>query len=96
MLTIIEILLLLLQVAWWIVIAHVILSWLVGFGVLNPRQPVVGQVWDGLSRLLEPAYGRIRSVLPATGGLDLAPLVLILGIVIARIVLTNMAVSLYA
>lgn len=93
MLTLIQILLLLLQVAWWFVIAHVILSWLINFGVLNVRQPIVAQIWDGLSRLLEPAYARIRSVLPATGGLDLAPLVLILAIIIARMVLTNMAVS---
>ena len=93
MLTVIEILLLLLQVAWWFVIVHVILSWLINFGVLNVRQPIVAQVWDGLTRLLEPVYARIRSVLPATGGLDLAPLVAILGIIVARMVLTNAAVS---
>ena len=96
MLTLIEIALLLLQVAWWFAIAHVIMSWLINFGVLNMHQPIVGQLWQGLETILEPAYSRIRSVLPATGGLDLAPLVFILAIIVARIVLTNMAVSLVA
>jgi hypothetical protein len=51
-----QILMLLLDVAFFIVIAHVILSWLINFGVLNLRQPVVAQIWDGLNRLLEPVY----------------------------------------
>lgn len=94
MLTLIQILMLLLNVAWWFAVAHIIMSWLINFGVLNLHQPIVGQLWDGLSRVLEPVYSRIRSVLPAMGGLDLAPLVLILGIIIARMILTNMAMSL--
>jgi hypothetical protein len=51
-----QILMLLLDVAFFIVIAHVILSWLINFGVLNLRQPIVAQIWDGLNRLLEPVY----------------------------------------
>ncbi|CTQ32495.1 YggT family protein [Jannaschia rubra] len=94
MFTIIQILHLLLNVAWWFAVAHIIMSWLINFGVLNLHQPIVAQLWDGLNRILEPAYSRIRSVLPATGGLDLAPLVFILGIIIARMILTNAAISL--
>lgn len=91
--TLIDILLLLLNVAWFFAIAHIIMSWLINFGVLNMRQPIVAQLWDGLTRVLEPAYSRIRSVLPATGALDLAPLVFLLGIVIARMVLSRAAVG---
>lgn len=94
MVTIIEILLLLLNVAWWFAVAHIIMSWLINFGVLNPGQPIVGQLWDGLNKILEPAYGKIRSFLPSTGGLDLAPLVFILGIIILQMVLGNMRNSL--
>ena len=89
MLSILQILYLVLDVIWFIVIIHVILSWLINFQVLNLRQPIVAQIWDGLNRLLEPAYARIRSVLPAMGGLDLAPLVLLLGIYALRIVIAN-------
>lgn len=89
MLSILQILFLLLDLLWYVVIAHVILSWLVNFQVLNLRQPLVAQIWDGLNRLLEPIYRRIRAFLPDLGGLDLAPLVLLLAIYALRIVLAN-------
>jgi YggT family protein len=74
-----------------IVIAHVIMSWLINFQVLNLRQPLVAQVWDGLNRLLDPIYTRVRSVLPQMGGIDLAPLVVLIGVAVARIILMNNA-----
>lgn len=89
MLSLMQILLMILQVVWYLVLAQVILSWLIGFQVLNLRQPLVAQVWDGLNRLLEPVYRPIRRVLPDMGGIDLAPLVLLLGIYAARIVILN-------
>ncbi len=84
-----QILMLLISVAKFIVIAHIIMSWLINFNVLNYRQPLVGQIWDGLTRLLEPVYGPIRRALPQMGGLDLAPLIVFLGIYAVEIVLRN-------
>jgi YggT family protein len=89
MVSILQILLLVLDVAQFIIIAHIIMSWLINFQVLNLRQPVVAQIWHGLERLLEPVYARIRSFLPQMGGLDLAPLVAILAIFALRIVIQN-------
>lgn len=86
-----QILMLLLNIVYFIVIAHVIMSWLINFQVLNLRQPLVAQIWEGLNRLLDPIYSRVRSVLPQMGGIDLAPLVVLIGIAIARIVLMNNA-----
>lgn len=91
MTSLIQILLLILDVVWFILIAHVIMSWLINFQVLNLRQPLVAQIWDGLSRLLEPLYAPIRRILPAMGGLDLAPLVVLIGIYALRIVIINNA-----
>jgi YggT family protein len=93
MTTLFDILLLLLNVAWWFAVAHIVMSWLITFGVLNLHQPIVGQLWDGLNRILEPAYSRIRSVLPQTGGLDLAPLVFILAIIILQMIVADMRVG---
>ena len=90
-----EILMLLLNIVWFIVIAHVIMSWLINFQVLNLRQPLVAQVWYGLNRLLDPVYSRVRQVLPAMGGLDLAPLVVLIGVAILRILLVNNAAAFY-
>jgi YggT family protein len=75
--SLILVLLFILKIVWWIVLAHVIMSWLINFNVLNRRQPLVSNIWYGLERVLEPIYGPIRRVLPNMGGLDLAPLVLI-------------------
>lgn len=89
MTSIAQILLLILDVALWIILAHIIMSWLINFQVLNLRQPIVAQIWDGLNRILEPLYGRIRSYLPAMGGIDLAPLIVIIAIYALRIVIRN-------
>ncbi|MGR3342278.1 MAG: YggT family protein [Paracoccaceae bacterium] len=86
-----QILNLILDVLWFIMIAHIIMSWLINFQVLNLRQPIVAQLWHGLNRLLEPIYSRIRRFLPDMGGLDLAPLVALLGIIAIRIILRNNA-----
>lgn len=86
-----EILLMLIGVAKMIIIIHIIMSWLITFQVLNLRQSLVASIWDGLNRLLEPVYGRIRSFLPQMNGLDLAPLVAILGIFALETILRNNA-----
>ena len=75
---------LVLDVAFFIMIAHVIMSWLISFQVLNLRQQFVAQLWYGLNRLLEPIYGPIRRILPDTRPLDLAPLVAILIVISLR------------
>jgi YggT family protein len=93
MTSILQILLLILDIAQWIILAHIIMSWLINFQVLNLRQPLVAQLWDGLNRLLEPLYSRVRAVLPNMGGLDLAPLLVLLAIIALRIVLTNNAAA---
>ena len=70
--------------AFFILLIHVIMSWLINFNVLNLRQPLVASIWDGLNRLLEPVYRPIRRMLPNTGALDLAPLVAFIVIIILR------------
>jgi YggT family protein len=85
--SIIIILLMIINVVWYIVIAHVIMSWLINFQVLNTRQPLVAQVWYGLNRLLNPIYSRVRQFLPDMGGLDLAPLVVLIALMAISVVL---------
>ncbi len=91
--SLLQIVLLLLDILWFIIIVHIVMSWLINFQVLNLRQPIVAQIWDGLNRLLDPLYSRVRSVLPNTGALDLAPLVVLIAVYAARIVISR---NLYA
>lgn len=86
-----QILLMVLGVVRFVIIVHFIMSWLISFQVLNLRQPIVAQIWDGLNRLLEPIYGPIRRFLPNMGGLDLSPLVALLGVYALEIILRNNA-----
>ena len=86
-----QILMLILDVVWFIIIAHVIMSWLINFQVLNLHQPLVRQIWYSLNRLLEPLYAPIRRLLPSMQGLDLAPLIVLLGVIALRIILQNNA-----
>ncbi len=87
LLPIFQILDLLLSVAFWIMIVHVVMSWLIAFNILNTRQPLVAQIWHGLNQLLEPVYRPIRRFLPASGGIDFAPLAVFLCIIILRDIL---------
>ncbi len=64
----------------WIVIAMVVMSWLVGFNVVNMQNDFVRQIRYALYRLTEPLLGPIRRVLPDLGGLDISPMVLLLGL----------------
>jgi len=95
MTSIFEILMLILNIAQWIILVHIIMSWLINFQVLNLRQPLVAQIWDGLNRLLEPIYSRVRAILPSMGGVDLAPLLVLVAIYALRIVLQNNAAAFY-
>ena len=75
---------LVLSVVYFVLIVHLIMSWLINFQVLNLRQPMVSQIWYGLNRLLEPIYQPIRRILPNTHPLDLAPLVVLLVVISLR------------
>ena len=73
-----------LQLYMWVIIAGAVLSWLVAFEVVNTRNRFVAMVLDFTYRLSEPALRPIRRILPDIGGIDLSPVVLILGIVFVQ------------
>ncbi len=89
MLSLLQILYAITSVVWFIVIVHIIMSWLINFQVLNLRQQFVAQVWYGLNRLVEPVYGPIRRMLPYMGGLDLSPIIVLLVLFAIRTVINN-------
>jgi len=68
----------------WVVIASAIMSWLVAFGVVNVRNHFIRVVVDLLYRLTEPVLRPIRRFLPNLGGVDISPVVLLLGLFFVR------------
>lgn len=61
----------------YIVIAGVIMSWLMAFGVINAYNPMVRSVWQGLNAVTEPFLRPIRNALPKMSGIDISPIVLL-------------------
>jgi len=57
----------------YIVIASVLMSWLVAFGVINMRNDIAAKVVHAIDAATEPAFALVRRILPPVGGLDLAP-----------------------
>ena len=76
----------------WCLIVGAILSWLVAFGIVNPYNRFVHVVGDFLERITEPALAPIRRILPAMGGLDLSPLVLIFAIYFIQSFIRHLAI----
>ncbi len=64
----------------WAIIIAVILSWLMAFNILNGNNRFIMTVADVLFRITDPLLSRVRRFLPDLGGVDLSPLVLILGL----------------
>jgi len=73
----------------WVIIISAILSWLIAFNILNTSNQVVYTIVDFLYRNTEPALRRIRKFMPNLGGIDISPIILILGLYFLRMVLEN-------
>ena len=68
----------------WILIIHVIFSWLVAFNVLNTSNRFVYSVLDISYKLTAPPLNFIRRFLPNLGSIDISPVILILGLMFFR------------
>jgi YggT family protein len=97
MLSVYQILQLLLQVLFYIIMIQAIASWLIAFNVINTRNDFVRQILYALDRITAPLYRPIRRIMPDFGGLDFSPMVVILIIIILqRILLPNIFLPLIA
>lgn len=65
---------------WWAVILAAVISNLLAFGVLDRRNRLVWSVGEFLYRVTEPALRPIRRMIPNFGGIDVSPIILLLGI----------------
>jgi YggT family protein len=80
----VEVILILLNFIWWLVVISVVVSWLVAFGVINTRNMTVYRILDMLNRATEPVFRPIRRLIPPMGGLDLSPMVVLLVIYLVQ------------
>ncbi len=92
MILLINILQVLLNLAWIIIIVQFILSLLIAFNVINTYNDLVRQLYGGLTQMTEPVYRPIRRILPDFGQIDFSPAVALLGIQILGLVLARLQV----
>jgi YggT family protein len=64
----------------WLLIGSAVLSWLIAFNVVNTRNPIVHNIAEFLYRATEPLLRPIRNMLPNLGGIDVSPVILIIGL----------------
>ena len=93
---VLDVVLLLLDLYRYCLVAVIVLSWLIQFGVVNIRNDVVRGIWNALNALTEPVLRPIRNMLPNMGGLDLSPLIVFIAIyfienVIGRYIYPNVS-----
>ena len=92
MITVLEIIQVLLQVVWWIIVVQAVMSWLIAFNVINTYNDGVRTVWEALRRMTEPLYRPIRRIMPDFGALDLSPLVVLLILyILSNIIIPRLA-----
>jgi YggT family protein len=95
MTAIFQILYVLLNVIWWIIIIQAVMSWLIAFNVINTHNDFVRSIWQALDKMTEPLYRPIRKIMPDFGALDLSPMVVLLLLyIVTNIILPNAYMSL--
>jgi YggT family protein len=78
-----------LQLYTYVVIASAIFSWLYAFNIVNPRNQIIGMIGQVLYNLTEPVLRPIRRFMPDLGGVDISPVVLLLGIIFIQMIIQN-------
>lgn len=79
--SILDIVLIVLDLYWWIIIASAVYSWLYAFNVVNMNNQFVASIGNFFYQATEPLLKPIRRVMPNLGTIDLSPIVLLLGII---------------
>jgi YggT family protein len=75
-----------------VIIAAVVVSWLIAFGVLNTYNPLARSLVQMLDALTEPVFRRIRRIIPPLGGLDLSPLIVLIFLEALQMLVNDYAV----
>lgn len=74
----------LLTLLFWVIIINAVMSWLIAFNVVNPRNQFVNMFLRFTYAITEPLLRPIRRVIPPLGGVDVTPIFLLLGITFIR------------
>jgi YggT family protein len=71
-----------------LVFARAIVGWLIAFEVINTRNRFVFEIARFLEAITDPLLRPIQKVVPLLGGIDISPIVLLLGLQFLKILFT--------
>ena len=63
-----------------IIVIQVIMSWLIAFDIVNANNEAAVNLMTLLKKFTDPVFIPLRKYIPPVGGLDLTPLVIIIGL----------------
>ncbi|MEP3431404.1 MAG: YggT family protein [Roseibium sp.] len=78
-----------LQLYTYVIIASAIFSWLYAFNIVNSSNQIIASIGQVLYNLTEPALKPIRRFMPDLGGVDISPVILLLGIIFIQMIIAN-------
>lgn len=70
----------LVQIYIYVIILQVAMSWLIAFDIINANNQAAKNLTELLRKLTDPVYKPIRKYVPPVGGIDLTPLIVIIGL----------------
>jgi YggT family protein len=77
------------------VIAAVIVSWLIAFRVINVSNQFVRSIVSFLYAITEPLFRLIRRVVPSFGGIDVSPIIVLIGLWFLRYAIVWAVINAY-
>jgi YggT family protein len=84
-----KILMLLLDIFFWVIIIQVVMSWLIAFDVINIRNAQAQNLITLLNKITDPVFKPLRKFIPAIAGIDITPIIIIFSISILKNVVTK-------
>ncbi|MBL4804532.1 MAG: YggT family protein [Alphaproteobacteria bacterium] len=77
-----------------IIILQVAISWLIVFDVINTNNEQAQNLIKLLKKATDPVYKPLRKYIPPIGGIDITPIIVLLGLSVVRFYLVKFIVSL--
>jgi len=82
--SLLELILIIIQLYIYAIIISIVISWLYQFNVINTNNRFANIISNFFYRVTEPLLTPIRRRVPNLGGIDISPMILILGIFFLR------------
>ena len=79
----------------WIVIAAVVVQWLIVFRVINLSNNIVRSLVGFLYAITEPVFRLVRRIIPAFGGIDISPVIVLVAIWFLRYIIVWVSLPAY-